>query len=301
MDMKSFEYLYHKARGMDRERIARETGLSDDEIDMMEQSYAPLLREIAAEMPQAADIGKRFVRLTRYIYANRADQELDMPRPDAVKPREGEMIALPGTSKIAIPSISLHQAIDQRRSLRSYSDQPFSLEELSFLLWASSWARDFRSSERNEFTRRNVPSAGSRHSLECYLLIQRVTGVKPGLYYYHPLKHCLVVIDQSPQIFVAVYDGCLRQEMVRNSAVTFILSAVPYRTSWRYGQRGYRYLYIDAGHVGQNIHLAAEAAGGGACMIGAFQDEAMNECLGLDGVQEFVIYAAALGKKPSGQ
>jgi len=197
MDMKSFEYLYHKVRGMDRERIARETSLSDDEIDMMEQSYAPLLREIAAEMPQAADIGKRFVRLTRYIYANRADQELDMPRPDAVKPREGEMLALPGTSKIAIPSISLHQAIDQHRSLRSYSDQPFSLEELSFLLWASSWARDFRSSERNEFTRRNVPSAGSRHSLECYLLIQRVTGVKPGLYYYHPLKHCLVLIDQS--------------------------------------------------------------------------------------------------------
>lgn len=85
--------------------------------------------------------------------------------------------------------------------------------------------------------------------------------------------------------------------MVKNSAVTVILSTVPYRTSWRYGQRGYRYLYLDAGHVGQNIHLAAEALNAGACMIGAFQDEAMNDALGLDGSEEFVIYVATVGKK----
>jgi SagB-type dehydrogenase family enzyme len=88
------------------------------------------------------------------------------------------------------------------------------------------------------------------------------------------------------------------QEMIPKAAVNFILTAVPYRTVWRYGQRGYRYLYLDAGHIGQNIHLAAEAIDAGACMIGAFLDEAMNEALGLDGIEEFVIYIASVGKKP---
>jgi SagB-type dehydrogenase family enzyme len=85
--------------------------------------------------------------------------------------------------------------------------------------------------------------------------------------------------------------------MIQSSAVNFIYTAVPYRSCWRYGQRGYRYLYLDAGHIGQNLHLAAEAISAGACMIGAYMDEAMNEALKLDGIQEFVIYVSAVGKK----
>lgn len=297
MDMKSFEYLYYKARGLDRGEILKEAGLSAEEFDMMEQNYAGILAEVMADKPQAGDIGSRFVRLTRYIYADSSDQELGLHRPDAVKARAGKLIPLPAVGKVEPPQIGLHQAIEQRRSLRKYSDQPFTQDELSWLLWAACWARDFRSNERNEFTMRNVPSAGSRHPLECYLLIKAVEGIKPGLYYYHPTKHCLVDLAAPADIAEQVYDGCMRQEMVRTAPLTLILSAVPYRTAWRYGQRGYRYLYLDAGHAGQNIHLAAEALGGGACMIGAYQDEAMDACLGLDGREEFVIYVAAVGKK----
>lgn len=148
-----------------------------------------------------------------------------------------------------------------------------------------------------EITFRNVPSAGARHPFECQVLVRDVTGIKPGLYYYHPVKHCLVLINDDPATAEAIYEACMRQEMVKTAPATLILSAVPYRTSWRYGQRGYRYLYLDAGHVGQNIHLAAEAIGGCACMIGAYLDEAMNECVGVDGIQEFVIYIATVGKK----
>jgi SagB-type dehydrogenase family enzyme len=104
--------------------------------------------------------------------------------------------------------------------------------------------------------------------------------------------------DNSEQIAAKIHEGCMFQEMISNAAVNFILTAVPYRTVWRYGQRGYRYLYLDAGHIGQNIHLAAEAIDAGACMIGAFLDEAMNEALGLDGIEEFVIYISSVGKKP---
>jgi SagB-type dehydrogenase family enzyme len=117
------------------------------------------------------------------------------------------------------------------------------------------------------------------------------------LYYYHPIKHCLVLISDKPETHEAIFEGCFRQDMVQNSAVNFIYTAVPYRTVWRYGQRGYRYLYLDAGHAGQNVHLAAEAIGAGACMIGAYMDEAMNDALGIDGIEEFVIYVAAVGKK----
>jgi len=181
--------------------------------------------------------------------------------------------------------------------LRKYSTVPLKQEELSFLLWASSWARDFRSTEHIELTFRNVPSAGSRHPLETFLDIRRVEGIKPGLYYYHPVKHCLVLDNNSPEIAAKIHEGCMFQEMIPQAAVNFIFSAVPYRTVWRYGQRGYRYLYLDAGHIGQNIHLAAEAIDAGACMIGAFLDEVMNEALGLDGIEEFVIYIASVGKK----
>ncbi len=297
MDMKTFEYLYYKTRGYSREDILKEANLSEDEFEMMEKSLVTVLREIETDMPKATTIGKDFVRLTRYIYQDRSDQQLGLRRPDAVEPRGGEAMPLPATGNLAMPEISLPQAIGQRRSLRRYSQEPFSLEELSFLLWASCWARDFRTSERNEVTFRNVPSAGSRHPLECYLLINNVSQVSPGLYYYHPIKHCLVRVDAPQTIAEEIYDGCLRQEMVKTSAFTLILTAVPYRTVWRYQQRAYRYLYLDAGHVGQNIHLAAEAVNAGACMIGAFQDEAMNDCLKVDGVKEFVIYIATVGKK----
>ena len=112
-----------------------------------------------------------------------------------------------------------------------------------------------------------------------------------------PVTRTLYAVALQPGREGRLAIPALRVGSERTAPLTLILSAVPYRTAWRYGQRGYRYLYLDAGHAGQNIHLAAEALGGGACMIGAYQDEAMDACLGLDGREEFVIYVAAVGKK----
>lgn len=297
MDIKTFGYLYYKTKGYNREEIIREAELSADEYSFFEKNLAEVITEIAALRPRAESIGADFVRLTRYIYERESDQTKGVPRPDAVKVRSGELVSLPAVGKLTMPSISLSEAIAGRHSLRTYANNDLSAEELSFLLWASSWARDFRSTEKMEITFRNVPSAGARHPLETYVNVHRVTGIKPGLYYYHPIKHCLVLLDASPEISTQIFEASMRQEMVKTSAVNFILSAVPYRTAWRYGQRGYRYLYLDAGHVGQNIHLAAEAIGAGACMIGAYLDEAMNAAIGADGTEEFVIYVTSIGKK----
>jgi len=298
MDMKTFGYLYYKTRGYSREDIIRQAEINAEDFEFFEHNLQDILKEIENLRPVAENIGQDFVRLTRYIYERESDQTLGVPRPDAIKVRSGEIISLPAIGTLKMPEMPLAKAIEQRRSVRKYSAVPLKQEELSFLLWASSWARDFRSTEQMEITFRNVPSAGSRHPLETFLDIRRVEGIKPGLYYYHPVKHCLILYDNSPEIATKIYEGCMFQEMIPTAAVNFILTAVPYRTVWRYGQRGYRYLYLDAGHIGQNIHLAAEAIDAGACMIGAFLDEAMNDAIGLDGIEEFVIYIASVGKKP---
>jgi len=298
MDMKTFGYLYYKTRGYSREDIIRQAEINAEDFEFFEKNLQDVLKEIEKLRPVAENIGQDFVRLTRYIYERESDQTLGVPRPDAIKVRSGEIISLPAIGTLKMPEMPLAKAIEQRRSVRKYSPVPLKQEELSFLLWASSWARDFRSTEQMEITFRNVPSAGSRHPLETFLDIRRVEGIKPGLYYYHPVKHCLILYDDSPEIAAKIYEGCMFQEMIPTAAVNFILTAVPYRTVWRYGQRGYRYLYLDAGHIGQNIHLAAEAIDAGACMIGAFLDEAMNDAIGLDGIDEFVIYIASVGKKP---
>ena len=298
MDMKTFGYLYYKTRGYSRDDIIRQAEINAEDFEFFEHNLQDILKEIENLRPVAENIGQDFVRLTRYIYERESDQTLGVPRPDAIKVRSGEIISLPAIGTLKMPEMPLAKAIEQRRSVRKYSAVPLKQEELSFLLWASSWARDFRSTEQMEITFRNVPSAGSRHPLETFLDIRRVEGIKPGLYYYHPVKHCLILYDDSPEIATKIYEGCMFQEMIPTAAVNFILTAVPYRTVWRYGQRGYRYLYLDAGHIGQNIHLAAEAIDAGACMIGAFLDEAMNDAIGLDGIEEFVIYIASVGKKP---
>ncbi len=298
MDMKTFGYLYYKTRGYSRDDIIRQAEINAEDFEFFEHNLQDILKEIEKLRPVAENIGQDFVRLTRYIYERESDQTLGVPRPDAIKVRSGEIISLPAIGTLKMPEMPLAKAIEQRRSVRKYSAVPLKQEELSFLLWASSWAKDFRSTEQMEITFRNVPSAGSRHPLETFLDIRRVEGIKPGLYYYHPVKHCLILYDNSPEIATKIYEGCMFQEMIPTAAVNFILTAVPYRTVWRYGQRGYRYLYLDAGHIGQNIHLAAEAIDAGACMIGAFLDEAMNDAIGLDGIDEFVIYIASVGKKP---
>ena len=298
MDMKTFGYLYYKTRGYSREDIIRQAEINAEDFEFFEHNLQDILKEIENLRPVAENIGQDFVRLTRYIYERESDQTLGVPRPDAIKVRSGEIISLPAIGTLKMPEMPLAKAIEQRRSVRKYSAVPLKQEELSFFFFFSSWARDFRSTEQMEITFRNVPSAGSRHPLETFLDIRRVEGIKPGLYYYHPVKHCLILYDDSPEIAAKIYEGCMFQEMIPTAAVNFILTAVPYRTVWRYGQRGYRYLYLDAGHIGQNIHLAAEAIDAGACMIGAFLDEAMNDAIGLDGIEEFVIYIASVGKKP---
>jgi SagB-type dehydrogenase family enzyme len=238
------------------------------------------------------------MRQTRYQYLQPSDQNKGLPQPPLqldYDPAQ-RLIDLPQPAALQVESIDLRQAIERRRSVRRYTRTPLSLAELSFLLWCTQGVKKVAD---RQVTLRMVPSAGARHAFETYLLVNNVVGLTPGLYRFLALEHRLLELDLSPALADLVTEACWRQQFVEASAVTFIWTAVVYRMAWRYGERGYRYLHLDAGHVCQNLYLAAEAVHCGVCAIAAFNDEAMNELLELDGEEQFVIYLAAVGKRDS--
>ncbi len=241
-------------------------------------------------------IGQEFMEITQYKFLGKSDQMKGLPQPpleldhDKTKP----IIELPTPTKIKVKDISLREAIENRASIRSYSEQPLTLEELSWLLWCTQGVKGVI---QRPVTLRNVPSAGARHAFETYVLVNTVEGLQPGLYRFLATDHKLTAVNLEKGIADKITEASLKQPVVRRSAVTFIWIAVVYRMKWRYQERGYRYLHIDAGHVCQNLYLAAENIDCGVCAIGAFQDEEMNQLLELDGVEQFVIYLATVGKK----
>lgn len=241
-------------------------------------------------------IGKEFMEKTRYKYLEESDQNKGLPQPPLELDYEKSkgVIDLPSPSETKIPPFDLREAVEGRRSVRDYSDEPLTLGELSWLLWCTQGVKEVAGAT---VTLRNVPSAGARHAFETYILVNRVEGLKPCLYRFLATKHKLVNFNSEEGLADKITEACYRQSIVKRSAATFIWVAVTYRMCWRYGERGFRYLHLDAGHVCQNLYLAAEAVGSGACAIGAYYDEEVNRVLGLDGEEQFVIYVATVGKK----
>ena len=241
-------------------------------------------------------IGRDFMERTRYKYLGSSDQQKGLTQPPLEVPKidNGNTVDLPDPKKFKPNKILIDEAISTRTSVRAYSEQPLSLEELSFLLWCTQGVKSIHS--RNA-TLRTVPSAGARHTFETYILVNRVKGIEPGLYRFLALSHKLQEVDLDENMAEKITDSCLRQRFISSSAVTFIWVAVVYRMMWRYQERGYRYIHLDAGHICQNLYLAAESIGSGVCAIGAFDDDILNTILGIDGIEQFAAYVATCGKK----
>ncbi len=238
--------------------------------------------------------GREFIAATRAEFMTPSDQMLGLPQPLLeLSTGEGPVTPLPDPAEFEVPALDLWEAIVRRESIREFAREPLSLEELSYLLFAT---QGVRSVVGGEYTLRTVPSAGARHALETYLLINRVEGVPHGLYRYLALDHRLLEVGRGPLLDQQITAACYHQSFIEESAVTFLWTAVPYRMTWRYGERGYRYLFLDAGHVCQNLYLAAQPIGCGVCAIGAFDDEAINRVLGLD-EEQFLVYVAAVGRR----
>jgi len=204
-----------------------------------------------------------------------------------------QIIILPEVSKDTFPQVNLKKIFDERESVRAYSDKPLSLAELSILLHYTQGIRQIT----GKMEYRYVPSAGACQAFETYLLINRVEGIKPGIYRYLPLDHAIVLEDCTKGDPDDVAKSLRKPDMVRKSAVTFIWVACPARVLWLFGERGWRYLFLDAGHICQNLYLAGEAINCGVCAVGSFYDDDINEAIGIDEIDEFVLYMATVGKK----
>ena len=246
-------------------------------------------------MSTRTPVGVAFMQGTRYQHLEPPGHEAGLPQPPVELPADpsADKIALPPVAEAALLALDLRTLIEGRRSVRHYAPHPLSLAELSYLLWCTQGVLTANSSA----TLRTVPSAGARHAFETYLLVNRVEGLTPRLYRFIAGEHVLQPRPGTEGIAPALAHACLDQDMLETCAVAFIWVAVPARMTWRYSQRGYRYLHLDAGHVCQNLYLAAESLGCGACAIAAFDDDAVNGVLGVDGEEQFAIYLATVGRK----
>ena len=236
------------------------------------------------------DVGDRFQRETKYDPARMPDCRLDwQAKPELYKEYlEAAKIELPHFEPAQ--GMSLEQTLKLRKSVRDFQGKPISKGQLAYLLWASTGIQ--RVEGGYEF--RTAPSAGALYPIETYLVVNNVKGLDPGVYHYSIRAHQLEQLRPG-NFGRQTAATALGQGMCATACVVFVWSAVFERCKWKYGQRAYRYIYLDAGHIAENLALAATSLNRGSCEIGALYDDHANAIIGVDGIDESVICMAAVG------
>ncbi len=187
--------------------------------------------------------------------------------------------------------IPLYTALQKRRSHRDYKNTVVPGKKLSQVLWAAQGIT--LATEYHQF--RTAPSAGGLFPVETYCAINRVEDFKPGIYHYQVPYHALALLKEGHH-GPALARAALGQPMLDKAAFVLVWSAIVDRSKWKYDQRAYRYIYLDAGHIAQNAALAAVSCDLGSCQVGAFFDDDVNNIIGVDGVNETVIYMTTIGE-----
>lgn len=245
---------------------------------------------VISEGVQMSGIGDKFQQETKY-------EPSRMPRHRLVWDSKPALYKeYPEAQKIKLPSfklaevISLGQTLKQRKSIRDFRQKPISKEQLSYLLWASTGIQ--RIEDGYEF--RTAPSAGALYPIETYVIINDVRELDAGVYHYSIHGHQLEQLKQG-EFRGEIAAAALGQGMCATAAAVFVWSAVFARCKWKYGQRAYRYIYLDAGHIAENLALTAVSLNLGICEIGALYDDHVNAILGIDGTDESVLCMAVVG------
>lgn len=237
---------------------------------------------------------KDSIRLS--IDFSETDQSRGVPPPPIEEPYppEAARVDLPPAGQWrSLPRVGVEDAIRTRESRRDFSKEPLTLDEVSFLLWATQGVRQVLDSGT---ALRTVPSAGARHALETHLAVLNVDGLQAGFYRYLPLEHQLLFEFQEPNAGRKLAEATLGQLFAARSAVVFCWTAIPYRMEWRYGLAAHKVILLDAGHVCQNLYLACETIGAGTCAVAAYHQDLMDRLLRVDGRDEFTIYLAPVGR-----
>jgi len=232
-------------------------------------------------------------------------QKLSKYKQETMQGKSLDWAKKPGTYKLYPPELErveldkpnlaggspLYEILRKRRSERVYKDLPVPKRTLSQIIWAAQGITLV--TEYQQF--RTAPSAGALYPVETYCVINNVDSVKPGVYHYQVPYHTLVLLKEG-YYGSSLAQAALGQTIPQLASFIFVWSAVPERAKWKYDQRAYRYIYLDAGHIAQNAALAATSCGLGSCQIGAFFDDEVNKVIGVDGKTETAIYMTAIGK-----
>jgi len=195
-----------------------------------------------------------------------------------------------------LPNHSFRDVLLGRRTKRWFKPEAITSDQLASLLFYTWGMTACVKNSIDERILRTSPSGGCRHPIEVYPLINRVAGIRPGIYHYSVRRHGLELLE-AKQIGARFVRFCSGQQWVKNAAVLFIMTAVFPRTMWRYRfSRAYRVVQMEAGHLGQTLQLTATALRLDSLVTAALQDSLIERELGLDGFNEAVIYCAAVGR-----
>jgi SagB-type dehydrogenase family enzyme len=239
----------------------------------------------------AKGVGDTFQQETKYERGRLGGDRMDWSRePTPFK-------EYPNAPKVALdPPVFdkgavLWEAMRRRRSVRDFARQSLSRADVSQLLWAAQGV----TATQHGYALRTAPSAGALYPIETYVIVHAVETIAPGIYHYDVRAHALEQI-KTGDFRLAVAQAALDQDMAYEAGLVFVWTALFQRSKWKYGQRAYRYVYLDAGHIAQNVALAAVALGLGSCQIGALYDDEVNALLGVDDKTESTIYMTVVGK-----
>lgn len=225
------------------------------------------------------------------------DQYLKKQQPPLFKESMGGKITvLPRNFRDLGLSNDILEILYRRKSSRVYTAEKLSLLELSYLLWATQGVKNIRG--KNFATLRTVACGGARHEFECYMMIKNVEGLECGYYHYMPDKHAVeqVKILDEKHLTKEIETVLCGQRWACKSNVVFLYSIIPYRCEWRYGIWAHRAALMDSGHITQNLYIACSSAGLGTCAVASLETEYANQMFELDGEEEFIFYAATVGK-----
>jgi len=207
---------------------------------------------------------------------------------------EVELPPITSEARIKLPepkhsgNVSVEEALLKRRSIREYTDEPLTLQEVSQLLWAAQGVTDPRGL-------RTAPSAGALYPLEVYVVVGDVVNLAKGVYKYKPHEHQIMRVVEGDKR-AELCKAALEQAWVEKGAISIVFTAVYERTTVKYGDRGVRYVHMEVGHAAQNVCLQATAINLGVVTVGAFYDDQVKKVLNLPG-DEQPLYIIPVGKK----
>jgi SagB-type dehydrogenase family enzyme len=237
-------------------------------------------------------VARRYLEETRYQRRDMGGKSLSYPPAPLYKEYPDATRRLNLDPQAGRRPADLFACLAERRSQRDYSDRPLTQAELAALLWATQGITGSIAG----YHFRTSPSAGALYPVETYLAVHRVAGVPSGIWHFQVVDFALELLAAGDFRQPLTQAG-LTQSFLGEAGAVFIWTGVLNRARWKYRERAVRYLFLDAGHICQNLMLAATALGLGVCPVGAFFDDEVESLIGVDKQQEVALYLASVGPR----